>query len=51
MQQFTLALDNDENDHPTLTLELEREQRLIVLMAQVIVAVVQNQGGEDHEGE
>jgi hypothetical protein len=51
MQQFTLELDNDENDLPSLTLEPEREQRLIALMAQVLVAVVQNQGGEDHEGE
>ena len=51
MQQITLELDNDENDHPTLTLEPEREQRLIALMAQVLVAVVQNQGGENHEGE
>jgi hypothetical protein len=51
MQQFTLELDRDENDRPTLTLEPEREQRLIALMAQVLVAVVQNQGGEDHEGE
>ena len=50
MQQFTLELDNDENQ-PTRTLEPEREQRLIALMAQVLVAVVQNQGGEDHEGE
>lgn len=51
MQQFTLQLDNDENDYPTLTLEPEREQRLTALMAQAIVAVVQNQGGEDHEDE
>jgi hypothetical protein len=51
MQQFTLELDSVEDDRPTLTLEPEREQRLIALMAQVLVAVVQNQGGESHEGE
>mgnify|MGYP001555735992 CR=1 FL=1 len=51
MQQITLELDSDENGRPTLTLEPECEQRLIALMAQVLVAVVQNQGGEDHEGQ
>ena len=49
MQQFTLELDRDEDDRPSLTLEPEREQQIIALMAQVIVAVVQTQGGEDHE--
>jgi hypothetical protein len=51
MQQITLELGSDENNRPTLTLEPEREQHLIALMAQVIVAVVQNHGGEDHEQE
>ncbi len=49
MQQFTLELDRDEDDRPRLTLEPQREQQIIALMAQVIVAVVQTQGGEDHE--
>lgn len=49
MQQFTLELDRDENDRPSLTLDPQREQQLIALMAQVILAVVQIQGGEDHE--
>ena len=49
MEQITLELGSDENNCPTLTLEPEREQHLIALMAQVIVAVVQNHGGEDHE--
>jgi len=49
MQQITLELDSDEDNRPTLTLEPEREQRIIVLMAQLILAVVQNPRGEDHE--
>jgi len=49
MQQITLKLDNDHR--PGLILEPQREQQLIALMAQVIVAVVQNQRGEDHEPE
>ena len=49
MQQFTLELDSDEDERPSLTLEPQREQQLIALMAPIIVAVVQNQRGEDHE--
>jgi len=49
MQQITLELDSNEDDLPSLTLEPEREQRLIALMAQVLVAVVQTHGGDDHE--
>ena len=41
MQQITLELDSDEDGRPSLTLEPEREQRLIALMAEAIVAVVQ----------
>ena len=48
MQQITLELDNDD-DRPDLMLEPEREQQLIALMAQAIVAVLQSQWGEDHE--
>ena len=51
MQQITLELGSEENNRPALTLEPEREQRIIALMAQIIVAVVQSQGGEDHEPE
>lgn len=51
MQQITLELDRDEDDRPHLTLEPQREQQLIGLMAQLIVAVVQNHVGEDHEPE
>jgi len=49
MQQITLELDSDEDNRPGLLLELECEQQIIALMAQVIVAVVQKHGGEDHE--
>ena len=48
MQQITLELDNDD-DRPDLMLEPEREQQLIALMAQAIVALLQSQRGEDHE--
>jgi hypothetical protein len=53
MQQITLELDSDEDGRPSLTLEPEpeREQRLIALMAKVLVAVVQTHGGDDHERE
>jgi len=51
MQQITLELDSDTDERPRLTLEPGREQQLIALMAQVIVAVVQNHVGDDHEPE
>jgi len=51
MQQITLELDSDEDGRPSLTLEPEREQRLIALVAKVLVAVVQTLGGDDHERE
>ncbi len=51
MQQIPLELDSDEDNRPTLTLEPQREHRIIALMAQVIVAVVQHHGGEDHDAE
>jgi hypothetical protein len=51
MQQIPLELDSDEDNRPRLLLEPEREQRLIALMAQVLVAVVQTHGGDDHEPE
>ncbi len=49
MQQITLELDREEDNRPCPLLEPEREHRLIALMAQVIVAVEQTQGGEDHD--
>ncbi len=51
MQQITLELGSEEDNRPPPTLEPEREQRIIALIAQIIVAVVQSQGGEDHEPE
>ena len=43
MEQISLELDNDEHTPPLLTLEPEREQALVALMAQAIVAVHQSQ--------
>lgn len=51
MQQITLELGSEEDDRPTLTLDPEREQQLVALMAQVILAVTLNPGGEVHERE
>jgi hypothetical protein len=51
MQQITLELDSDEDNRQSLTLEPRREQQIIALMAQVILAVVQSRWGEDHEAE
>ncbi len=50
MQQITLELDNDdEDDRPNPAMEPEREQQIVALMAQAIVAILQSQWGEDHE--
>jgi hypothetical protein len=49
MQQITLELNSNAEDQPSLALEPEREQQLITLMSQLIVAVVQNQRGLDYE--
>ena len=51
MQQMILDLNSDANDGPSLTLEPAREQQLIALMAQLIIAVVHNPEGDDHEPE
>jgi len=51
MQQMTLELNSDANELPSLTLDPVREQQLIALMAQLIIAVVHNPVGEDHEPE
>ena len=49
MQQIPLELDRDEDHRPRLVLDAEREQQLIALMAQLLVAVVQKPKGEDHD--
>lgn len=49
MQQATLDLDNNEDAHRGPVIEKEQKQRIIVLMAQAIVAVVKSNQGEDHE--
>jgi hypothetical protein len=49
MEQISLELENDEQETPNLTLGPEREQALVALMAQAIVAVHQSQSGENHE--
>ncbi len=49
MQQVTLDLNNDEDADRGPVIEPEQEQRIIMLMAQAIVAVVQSNQGEDHE--
>ncbi len=51
MQQITLELDSDMDERPSLTLEPGHEQQLITLMAQLIIAVVHNPVGDDHEPE
>ena len=51
MQQITLELGGDEDNRPSPMLEPVREQQLISLMAQIIVAVVHHHGGEDHDAE
>lgn len=50
MRQITLDL-RDQNDQPPLMLEPDREQQIIALMVQVILAVAQNHEGKDHESE
>ncbi len=49
MQQVTLNLDNDEDVRPSPVMEPERQQQLIALMAQAMVAVVHSNLEEDHE--
>ena len=49
MQQVTLDLDDSEDTPPGPVMEPERQQQLIALMAEAIVAVVQRDQGEDHE--
>ena len=42
MQQFTLSLDDPQDITSRLELKPEREQRLIALMAEAILAVLQD---------
>jgi len=47
MQQVTLELGHDDRPNPVM--DPEREQQLIALMAQALVAALQSHTGEDHE--
>ena len=49
MQQVTLDLDNSEDTPLGPVMEPERQQQLIALMADAIVAVAQRDQGQDHE--
>ncbi len=49
MKQLQFALENDEKTHPNLPMPAERELKLIELMAQAIVAVLQQLHGEEDE--
>ena len=51
MQQVTLDLDNSEDNLPESVMAPERQQQLIALMADAIVAVVQGNPGDDYEAE
>lgn len=51
MQQVTLDLDNSEDNPPEPVIKPARQQQLIALMADAIVAVLQRDPGEDHEPE
>ena len=49
MQQVTLDLDNSEDTPPGPVMAPERQQQLIALMADAIVAVQQHDQGEEYE--
>ncbi len=49
MQQVTLDLDNSEDTLPGPVMAPERQQQLIALMADAIVAVQQHDQGEEYE--
>lgn len=51
MQQVPLELDNSEDTPPGPVMEPERQQQLIALMADAIVAVVQRDPGDDHDAQ
>lgn len=49
MKQLQFALENEEKPHSNLPIPAEREIKLIELMAQAIVAVLQQPQGEADE--
>lgn len=49
MQQTTLDLDDARDSPPALTMTPERQQRLLALMAEVIVAVWQSEQENEHD--
>ncbi len=49
MQQITLDLDDAHELPPELQMAPERQQRLLDLMAQAIVAVWQSEQENDHD--
>ena len=49
MKQLRFALENDEKTHHELPIPVEREPKLIELMAKAIVAVLQKLHGEQDE--
>ena len=49
MEQTTLDLDDAHDIPPALTMRPERQQRLLALMAEVIVAVWQSEQEHDHD--
>lgn len=48
-RQIRLDLDDDNDVRPNQTMQPEREQHLIALMAEAIVAVWQREQEADHE--
>lgn len=49
MQQTTLDLDDAHDSPPPLDMTPERQQRLLILMAEAIIAVWQSEQENDHE--
>lgn len=49
MQQTTLDLDDARNTPPALNITPERQQRLLALMAETIVAVWQSEQENEHD--
>ncbi len=49
MQQTTLDLDDAHDIPPELKMTPERQQRLLALMAEIIVTVWQNEQENDHD--
>lgn len=49
MQQADLPLEAPETWAPTVPLSEEQRQRLVILMAQAMCALMREQPGESHE--